>query len=64
MADPSNLPEISLGPTSPVISIPASNRQAIANALAATKGERGKAAEILGISRTTLYRKMKQYGIE
>ena len=28
------------------------------------KGERGKAAEILRVSRTTLYRKMKQYRID
>jgi len=62
-ADP-ELPDCRVAPISPVISIPASNRQAIANALAATKGERGKAAEILGISRTTLYRKMKQYNFD
>ena len=35
---------------------------AIARALAATRGERGKAARLLGIGRTTLYRKMKEYG--
>jgi len=46
---------------SPVISIPESERQAIERALAATHGERGRTAEILDISRTTLYRKMKQY---
>jgi DNA-binding NtrC family response regulator len=63
MVDPdlAALPAYSLTPTSPVISIPDSNRQAIANALAVTRGERAKAAELLGISRTTLYRKMKQY---
>ena len=51
-------------PKSPVISLPESERRTIAQALAATDGERGKAARLLGIGRTTLYRKMKQYGIE
>jgi DNA-binding NtrC family response regulator len=48
-------------PRSPVISLPDTERLAIAHALAATGGERGKAARMLGIGRTTLYRKMKQY---
>ena len=48
----------------PVISIPESEKQAIVRALAATHGERGRAAAILGIGRTTLYRKMKQYGLD
>ncbi len=47
----------------PVISLPESERQTIFNALAATGGERGKAARLLGIGRTTLYRKMKEYGL-
>ena len=50
-------------PKSPVISIPESERQAISAALAATHGERATAAKILGIGRTTLYRKMKFYGM-
>jgi DNA-binding NtrC family response regulator len=50
-------------PPSPVISIPEVQRQAICAALAETKGERAEAARLLGIGRTTLYRKMKQYGI-
>jgi len=58
------LPEFSMAPRSPVISLPDNERQAIARALKATKGERGKAARLLEIGRTTLYRKMKQYGIE
>jgi DNA-binding NtrC family response regulator len=33
-------------------------------ALAATRGERAKAAHLLQIGRTTLYRKMKEYGID
>jgi DNA-binding NtrC family response regulator len=49
---------------SPVISLPDSEQQAIRNALAETRGERARAAALLKIGRTTLYRKMKQYGIE
>ena len=48
----------------PVISIPESEKLAIVRALASTHGERGRAAAILGIGRTTLYRKMKQYGLD
>jgi two-component system response regulator HydG len=58
------LPEMVLAPVSPVISLSQSERQAIENALAVTHGERGKAARLLGIGRTTLCRKMKQYVIE
>jgi DNA-binding NtrC family response regulator len=47
-----------------VISIPQSERQAIERALAAAQGERGRAAKILSIGRTTLYRKMKQYKLD
>jgi DNA-binding NtrC family response regulator len=58
------LPKVELAPKSPVISLPESERQTIERALAAVRGERSKAARMLGIGRTTLYRKMKQYGIE
>jgi DNA-binding NtrC family response regulator len=60
----SPLPEFAMTPKSPVISLPESERRTIGRALSATHGERGKAARMLGIGRTTLYRKMKQYGIE
>ena len=63
-AGPSFLPEFQAAPRSPVISIPESERQTILSALASTGGERRKAAKALAISRTTLYRKMKEYGIE
>jgi transcriptional regulator of acetoin/glycerol metabolism len=49
---------------SPVISIPDSTKHAICNALEVAGGERGKAARMLGIGRTTLYRKMKAYRID
>jgi PAS domain S-box-containing protein len=38
-------------------------RQLIVDALVKAQGRRGKAAEILGWGRTTLWRKMKQYGV-
>jgi DNA-binding NtrC family response regulator len=59
-----SLPDFAIAPKSPVISLPDSERHTIAHALAATRGQRGKTARLLGIGRTTLYRKMKEYGIE
>lgn len=67
-ADPQDmLPAFLQQPRSPVISPPLSfpqiEKQGILVALASTNGDRGRAARVLGTSRTTLYRKMKQYGI-
>ncbi len=39
-------------------------QEAISKALSETAGNREKAAEMLGIGRKTLYRKLRQYGIE
>jgi len=39
-------------------------QEAISKALMETEGNREKAAELLGIGRKTLYRKLRQYGIE
>ena len=39
-------------------------RQAILDALEFTRGDRARAASLLGIGRTTLYRKLKRYEIE
>ncbi len=50
-------------PPSPVFSIPETEKATIRNALSAAQGERAKAARLLGIGRTTLYRKMKSYGL-
>jgi DNA-binding NtrC family response regulator len=66
LADPdgeAGMPHFAVAPKSPVISIPESAKQAIVTALAATKGGRAKAASLLGIGRTTLYRKVKEYGL-
>ena len=56
-------PVFDLPPVSPVVSLPQSERQTISAALASTNWKREDAARILGIGRTTLYRKMKVYGI-
>jgi DNA-binding NtrC family response regulator len=58
-----HLPEFAITPKSPVISLPESERHTIVRALQATGGERGRAARLLGIGRTTLYRKLKHYGL-
>lgn len=47
-----------------IVSIPDSERQAIAAALSHTNGERARAASLLKISRTTLYRRMKEYDLD
>jgi DNA-binding NtrC family response regulator len=39
-------------------------KETILKALEATRGDRAKAAQLLGIGRTTLYRKLKEYKIE
>ena len=39
-------------------------RQAIVSALEETGGDRVRAAKRLGIGKTTIYRKLKEYGIE
>ena len=51
-------------PPVPVMSLAERERQAIMAALDAANGHRVRAAEILQISRTTLYRRMKEYGME
>jgi DNA-binding NtrC family response regulator len=56
-------PQFASAPKLPVIPLPDTERKEIARALEATGGERGRAAQLLGIGRTTLYRKMKEYRI-
>ena len=55
--------EFAVRPASPVLTASESEKNAIERALAAARGERGKAARLLGMGRTTLYRKMKEYGL-
>jgi transcriptional regulator of acetoin/glycerol metabolism len=38
-------------------------KRAILQAIEVTKGDRSFAADLLGIGRTTLYRKLKSYGL-
>jgi transcriptional regulator with PAS, ATPase and Fis domain len=46
---------------SPIVPLPEVEKRAILSALRYTKGDRGTAAALLGIGRTTLYRKLKEY---
>ncbi len=48
---------------SPVIPLAEIEKRAILDALSYTKGDRTVAAVLLGIGRTTLYRKLKEYGV-
>jgi DNA-binding NtrC family response regulator len=47
----------------PVTPLAEVEKKAILNAIEYTKGDRTVAAEMLGIGRTTLYRKLKEYGL-
>lgn len=47
----------------PIVPLPELERQAILRAVRFTKGDRTAAAVLLGIGRTTLYRKLKEYGV-
>ena len=48
-------------PPSPVVPLAELERRAIVDALQYTRGDRNAAAVLLGIGRTTLYRKLKEY---
>ena len=61
--DAGQMPEWQAPPKSPVISLLENEKQAISKALEATNGDRTKAARALGIGRTTLYRKIREYGL-
>jgi transcriptional regulator with PAS, ATPase and Fis domain len=51
----------STGPIPPILPLVEMERRAIIQALEYTRGDRGIAASLLGIGRTTLYRKLKEY---
>jgi len=58
------LPLLHAPPRPSGLFLPAVEKETILKALAATRGDRAKAAQLLGIGRTTLYRKLKEYKIE
>jgi transcriptional regulator with GAF, ATPase, and Fis domain len=62
-SEPVDLPEFTSMASSPVIPLPETEKQEIAKALQATNRQVGKTAKMLGISRTTLYRRMREYGL-
>jgi transcriptional regulator of acetoin/glycerol metabolism len=47
-----------------LLSLEELEKYALEQALREAQGNKSKAAEILGISRDTLYRKLKQFGME
>jgi len=49
---------------SELTTLQALEQQAIRQALMATGGDRTRAAKLLGIGKTTIYRKLKEYGME
>jgi DNA-binding NtrC family response regulator len=46
-----------------IVPLAVMEKQAIMNALKVTKDDKLKAARLLGIGKTTLYRKLKEYGV-
>jgi DNA-binding NtrC family response regulator len=58
------LPLLHAPPRQPGLFLATVEKETILKALAATHGDRAKAAHMLGIGRTTLYRKLKEYKIE
>jgi DNA-binding NtrC family response regulator len=48
----------------PILPLPETERREILRAIQFTKGDRTAAAALLQIGRTTLYRKLKEYGVE
>jgi DNA-binding NtrC family response regulator len=58
------LPLLRTPPRGAGLFLPAVEKETILKALEATHGDRAKAAQVLGIGRTTLYRKLKEYKIE
>jgi DNA-binding NtrC family response regulator len=50
--------------TPPIVSLSELEKRAIVSALEYTKGDRAVAANLLGIGRTTLYRKLKEYQLD
>jgi DNA-binding NtrC family response regulator len=62
--EPEPVPPQTIPSVPSVIPLSELERRAILNALEYTKGDRAVAAHLLGIGRTTLYRKLKEYNLE
>jgi DNA-binding NtrC family response regulator len=62
-ADGAGEPVIPRNQPQSVLPLEELEKRAIAEALAHTRGDRARAAMLLGIGRTTLYRKLKQYQV-
>jgi DNA-binding NtrC family response regulator len=63
-AETARLPLLHAPPRPAGLFLPAVEKETILKALEQTRGDRAKAAQVLGIGRTTLYRKLKEYRIE
>ena len=63
-AETAKLPLMRTPPRQTTLFLPAIEKETILKALDETRGDRAKAAQMLGIGRTTLYRKLKEYKIE
>jgi two-component system response regulator FlrC len=61
--DDLDLPAASASPSTPPLALEGLEKDAIVRALAATQGNRRRAAQALGIGLRTLYDKLKRYGI-
>ena len=61
---PADLPAELRGSRSPAGLLAAAERDAITDALRAAGGNRSRAAQALGIGRTTLYRKIREFGLD
>jgi two-component system response regulator HydG len=51
------------GPDDSIVSIAAMEKQAILGTIRQLNGDKLMAAKLLGIGKTTLYRKLKEYGL-
>ncbi len=63
-SETATLPVLHSPPRSTGLFLPTVEKETILKALEVTHGDRAKAAQLLGIGRTTLYRKLKEYKIE
>jgi transcriptional regulator with PAS, ATPase and Fis domain len=64
MAETIPISPVTAAPACPVRPLADLEKQAILGALEYTRGDRAVAAHLLGIGRTTLYRKLKEYRLE